>query len=168
MLDEWAQACEHLLLSTGTALAKRRGSVLRTAADQLPRMRQTVALDAQMPDWAVRLLERLTGRRAYVIRSDHKPMAGRPLHALRGFKTPKAAATAFRAQWAQLVADGAPFLCWTSAQKAGSKNAPQTLAALHRQRVPGARVEVIDSTTPEAAARLAAEGQMSEQQQTTE
>ena len=157
VLDEWAQACEHLLLSTGTALAKRRGSVLRTAADQLPRMRQTVALDAQMPDWAVRLLERLTGRRAYVIRSDHKPMAGRPLHALRGFKTPKAAATAFRAQWAQLVADGAPFLCWTSAQKAGSKNAPQTLAALHRQRVPGARVEVIDSTTPEAAARLAAD-----------
>ena len=157
VLDEWAQACEHLLLSTGTALAKRRGSVMRTGADQLPRMRQTVAPDAQMPDWAVRLLERLTGRRAYVIRSDHKPMAGRPLHAPRGFTTPKAAADAFRAQWAQLVADGAPFLCWTSAQKAGQKNAPQTLAALHRQRVPGARVEVIDSTTPETAARLAAD-----------
>lgn len=157
VLDEWAQACEHLLLSTGTALARRRGAVLRTAADQLPRMRQTVALDAQMPDWAVRLLERLTGRRAWLIRSEHKPMLGRPLHCPEGFKTPQAAADAFRAQWAQLVADGAPFLCWTSAQKAGSKNAPQTLAALHRQRVPGARVEVIDSTTPEAAARLAAD-----------
>jgi hypothetical protein len=157
VLDEWAQACEHLLLSTGTALAKRRGDVLRTAADQLPRTRQTVALDAQMPDWAVRLLERLTGRRAYVIRSEHRPMLGRPLHSPEGFKTPQAAADAFRAQWAQLVADGAPFLCWTSAQKAGSKNAPQTLAALHRQRVPGARVEVIDSTTDEAAARLAAD-----------
>ncbi len=156
-LDEWPQGCEHLLLSTGTALAKRRGSVLRTAADQLPRMRQTVALDAQMPDWAVRLLERLTGRRAYVIRSEHRPMLGRPLYCPEGFKTPKAAADAFRAQWAQLVADGAPFLCWTSAQKAGSKNAPQTLAALHRQRVPGARVEVIDSTTSETAARLAAD-----------
>ncbi|MFN5193935.1 MAG: DUF3854 domain-containing protein, partial [Cyanobacteriota bacterium] len=157
VLDEWAQACEHLLLSTGTALAKRRGAVLRTAADQLPRMRQTVALDAQMPDWAVRLLERLTGRRAWLIRSEHRPMQGRPLHCPEGFKTPQAAADAFRARWAQLVADGAPFLCWTSAQKAGSKNAPQTLAALHRQRVPGARVEVIDSSTPETAARLAAD-----------
>lgn len=157
VLDEWGQACEHLLLSTGTALAKRRGAVLRTAADQLPRMRQTVAMDAQMPEWAVRLLERLTGRRAWLIRSEHRPMEGRPLHCPAGFKTPKAAADAFRAQWAQLVADGAPFLCWTSAQKAGSKNAPQTLAALHRQRVPGARVAVIDSTTPEAAADLAAD-----------
>jgi hypothetical protein len=155
VLDEWAQACEHLLLSSGTALAKRRGVVLRTAADQLPRMRQTVAMDAQMPEWAVRLLERLSGRRAWLIRSEHKPMRGRPLQCPEGFETPKAAADAFRAQWAELVAAGRPFLCWTSAQKAGSKNAPQTLAELHRQRVPGAQVEVIDSTTPEAAARLA-------------
>lgn len=157
VLDEWAQACEHLLLSSGTALAKRRGAVLRTAADQLPRMRQTVAMDAQMPEWAVRLLERLSGRRAWLIRSEHKPMQGRPLQCPEGFETPKAAADAFRAQWAELVAGGRPFLCWTSAQKAGSKNAPQTLAELHRQRVPGARVEVIDSTTTETAARLAAD-----------
>ena len=157
VLDEWAQACEHLLLSSGTQLAKRRGAVLRTAADQLPRMRQTVAMDAQMPEWAVRLLERLSGRRAWLIRSEHKPMQGRPLQCPEGFETPKAAADAFRAQWAELVAAGRPFLCWTSAQKAGSKNAPQTLAALHRQRCPGARVEVIDSTTTEAAARLAAD-----------
>jgi hypothetical protein len=157
VLDEWAQACEHLLLSSGTQLAKRRGAVLRTAADQLPRMRQTVAMDAQMPEWAVRLLERLSGRRAWLIRSEHKPMQGRPLQCPEGFETPKAAADAFRAQWAELVAAGRPFLCWTSAQKAGSKNAPQTLAELHRQRVPGARVGVIDSTTPEAAARLAAD-----------
>jgi hypothetical protein len=157
VLDEWAQACEHLLLSSGTALAKRRGAVLRTAADQLPRMRQSVAMDAQMPEWAVRLLERLSGRRAWLIRSEHRPMEGRPLHCPAGFKTPKAAADAFRAQWAQLVADGQPFLCWTSAQRAGSRNAPQTLAALHRQRVPGARLLVIDSSTPEAAAELAAD-----------
>jgi hypothetical protein len=157
VLDEWAQACEHLLLSTGTALADRRGSVLRTLADQLPRMRQTVALDAQLPDWAVRLLERLTGRHAWLIRSEHRPMLGRPLHCPEGFKTPEAAGDGFRAKWAELVADGAPFLCWTSAQQASSRNAPQTLAALHRQRVPGARVAVIDSSTPEAAAELAAD-----------
>jgi hypothetical protein len=154
VLDEWAQACEHLLLSTGTALANRRGSVLRTAADQLPRMRQTIAADAQMPDWAVTLLERLTGRRALLIRSDHRPMQGRALHAPEGFKTPQAAADGFRAQWAQLVADGRPFLCLeSSAQRAGMKNAPQTLAALHRQRVPGARLLVIDSHHPRGRGR---------------
>lgn len=87
VLDEWAQACEHLLLSTGTALAGSRGSVLRAAADQLPRMRQTVALDVQLPDWAVRLLVRLTGRRAWLIGCKHRPMLGRPLHCPEGFKT---------------------------------------------------------------------------------
>ena len=89
VLDEWAQACEHLLLSSGTQLAKRRGAVLRTAADQLPRMRQTVAMDAQMPEWAVRLLERLSGRRAWLIRSEHKPMQGRPCSALRASRHPR-------------------------------------------------------------------------------
>lgn len=158
VLDEWAQACEHLLLSTGTALGKhRRAAVLRTAADQLPRMRQTIAADAQMPEWAVVLLERLTGRRALVIRSEHQPMAGRPLHSPEGLDTPQAASDAFRAQWAQLVAAGLPFLSWTSAQRAGMKNAPQTLAALHRLRRPNARILVIDATTPEAAAELAAD-----------
>jgi hypothetical protein len=157
VLDEWAQACEHLLMSTGTALANRRAQVLRTAADQLPRMRQTIAADAQMPEWAVQLLERLTGRRALVIRSEHQPMAGRALHCPEGFRTPKASSQAFRSQWAELVADGRPFLCWTSAQRAGMRNAPQTLAALHRKRCPEARVLVIDSSTPEDAAKLAAD-----------
>jgi len=54
MLDEWMQQIEHLLLSSGTALADRpgrRAAVLRTLADLLPRMRQTIASDAQMADW---------------------------------------------------------------------------------------------------------------------
>ena len=155
VLDEWQQALEHLLMANGTALAKRRGAVLRTLAELIARSSQTIAADAQLSAWAVALLERLTGRRALVIASEHRPMAGRPLHCPEGFTSPKAAAEAFRAKWAELVADGRPFLCWTSAQKAGSKNAPQTLAELHRQRVPGARLLVIDSTTPEAAAELA-------------
>jgi hypothetical protein len=157
VLDEWQQAVEHLLLSTGTALAKRRGEVLRTLAELVARSSQAIAADAQLSRWAVALLERLTGRRALVIASEHRPMEGRPLHCPEGFTTPQAAADAFRARWAELVAAGAPFLCWTSAQRAGSRNAPQTLAALHRQRCPGARVAVIDSTTPEAAAELAAD-----------
>lgn len=154
--DEIAQALEHLLLSTGTALAERRGEVLRTLAELLPRMRQVIAADAQLPQWALTLLESLTGRRALLIRSEHRPMEGRPLHAPR-FKTAEAAADGFRAQWAELVEAGAPFLCWSSAQQAGMRNAPQTLAALHRQRCPDARLAVIDSTTPEAAAELAAD-----------
>ena len=157
VLDELQQGLEHLLMGNGTALAKRRGAVLRTLAELIARSAQTLAADAQLSGWAVALLERLSGRRALVIASEHQPMAGRPLHCPEGFKTPAAAADAFRAQWAELVAQGRPFLCWTSAQKAGSRNAPQTLAALHRQRVPGARVLVIDSTTPEAAAELAAD-----------
>lgn len=154
--DEIAQGLEHLLLSTGTALAERRGEVLRTLAELLPRMRQIIAADAQLPGWALTLLEQLSGRRALLIRSEHRPMEGRPLHAPR-FKTAEAAADGFRAQWAELVAAGAPFLCWSSAQQAGMRNAPQTLAALHRQRYPDARLAVIDSTTPELAAELAAD-----------
>jgi hypothetical protein len=162
--DEIGQGLEHLLTSTGTALAPHRGSalaprraeVLRTLAELLARAGQVIAADAQLPQWALNLLEKLTGRRAFLIRSDHRPMLGRALHAPR-CKTPKAAADAFRARWGELVMSGASFLCWTAAQKARFKNSPQTLAALHRKWRPGARVAVIDSTTPELAAELAAD-----------
>jgi len=157
LADEWMQQLEHLLLSTGTTLAERRAEVLRTLAEQLARMRQIIAMDAQMADWGVALLERLSGRQALLIASEHRPMAGRPLHAPEGFTTPNAAADGFRAKWAELVEAGGPFLCWTSAQRADVANSPQRLAALHRQRRPDARVLVIDSTTPEAAAELAAD-----------
>lgn len=160
VLDEWAQACEHLLLSTGTALGDhpgRRVAAMRTAAEQLPRMLQTLASDAQMPAWAVRLLERLSGRRAYVIASAHRPMAGRRLIAPEGFKDAGAAADGFRARWAQMVAAGDPFLCWVSAQKAERRNSAQRLAAEHRRRRPADLIDVIDSTTRDLAAELAAD-----------
>ena len=157
VMDELMQALEHLLLSTGTALAERRAEVLRTAGELLARSRQVIAADAQLAAWGVTLLEALTGRRGLVIRSEHQPMAGRPLHAPEGFATPQAAADAFRGRWAELVAAGAPFLCWCSAQRADVANSPQRLAALHRQRRPADLVDVIDSTTPEAAAELAAD-----------
>ena len=155
--DEWAQAVEHLLLSTGTTLATCRAEVLRTAAEQLPRTLQIIAAESGMPSWAVELLERLSGRRAHVIASASQPMAGRPLHAPEGFKQPQAAAQAFKAKWAELVAEGEPFLCWTSCQKGEHANSAQQLANLHRERCPGALVDVIDSTTPELAAELAAD-----------
>jgi hypothetical protein len=157
VLDEWGQALEHLLMTHATAIGERRIATMRTLAELLAAAGQVIAADAQLSEPAVQLLERLTGRRGLLIRSEHRPMAGRPLHCPEGFTTPKASADAFRGQWEQLVAAGRPFLCWTSAQDGTVRNAPQTLAALHRDRVPGARVEVIDSTTPEAAARLAAD-----------
>jgi hypothetical protein len=158
VLDEWAQACEHLLLSTGTALGDdRRAVVLRTLAEQLPRMRQTIAADAQMPDWAVRLLERLSGRRALLIRSNHQPMAGRLLHAPAGFGQPQDAAAGFWIKWSETIAAAEPFLCWVSAQKAGMRNAAQTLAIQHKHWRPADLVDVIDSSTPELAAELAAD-----------
>jgi hypothetical protein len=158
VLDEWMQAVEHLLLSSGTALGQnRRAEVLRTLAELLPRQAQTIAADAQLAQWGVDLLEQLSGRKALLIRSEHQPMKGRALHCPEGLKTATAAGKAFRAKWADLVSAGQPFLCWTSAQQAGMVNAPATLAAGHRQQRPDARVLVIDSTTPEAAAELAAD-----------
>jgi hypothetical protein len=153
LLDEWMQQVEHLLMSIGTALGdSRRVPVLRTLAEQLPRMLQTIAMDAQLADWGVVLLERLTGRRAYLIRSDHKPMAGRALHCPEW-----SAADGFHLKLAELIEAGRPFLCWSSAQQAGEGHAPQTLAKFHREQRPNDLADVIDSTTPELAAELAAD-----------
>jgi len=155
LIDELMQQLEHLLLSNGTALGEsRRVAVMRTLAEQLPRMRQTVAMDAQMADWGVALLERLTGRRAHVIRSDHQPMAGRALHCYAGNEPPVGA---FREKLRELILDGKPFLCWSSAQQAGQRNAAQTVAKWHRELRPDDLVDVVDSTTPELAAELAAD-----------
>jgi hypothetical protein len=156
-MDELMQQLEHALLADGTTIARRRALVLRTLAEVIARASQVIGSDGQLADWAVCLLERLTGHRAYVIRSDHQPMAGRPLHAPKGFTTPAAAANAFRVKWRELVDAGEPFLCWVTAQKCGQKNAAQTLAKRHRKRKPADLVDVIDSTTPELAAELAAD-----------
>jgi len=157
VLDEWMQAVEHLLFSTETAIKDRRAAVLRTLTELLLRQSQVIAADAQLADWGVNLLERLTGKRGLLIRSEHQPMLGRPLHCPKGLTTPKAAGEAFRAKWAELVDEGKTFLCFTTAQKADEKNAPQNLAELHLRYRPESRVLVIDSSTPEAAAALAAD-----------
>jgi hypothetical protein len=157
VLDEWHGAIEHLLLSNGTALAKRRAEVLRTTSALLRSAVQVIAANAQMPLFAVELLERLTGRRVLVLGSDSQPMKGRRVQIPAGFKSPDKAAEAFRCKWSALVDSGEPFLCWTSSQKAGMRNSAQTLAKAHRERVPGARVLVIDSENGEAAADLAAD-----------
>jgi len=165
VLDEVMQQLEHLLNGTGTALtdrtAPRRAAVLRALAELLARARQVIASDAQMAEWGVALLEALTGRRARLIRSDHQPMAGRPLHCPAGFTTPQKAAEAFRGKWGELVAGLQPadsLMVWCSAQQGEeSLQAPENLADRHRLRRPADLVDVIDSTTKELAAELAAD-----------
>ena len=158
VLDEFAQACEHLLLSDGTALATRRAEVLRTAEEQLSRASQVIGAEASLPDWAVTLLERLTGKTAHVIGSAHQPMAGRPLYAPQGFTSPQAAGHAFRAHWVDAVNRGQSLFVWTSSQGGEFRNSAMTLASLHRQMRPADEVLVIDSTTDtELALELAAD-----------
>jgi len=163
VLDEWIQQLEHLLTGTETALAdmNRRPAAFRTLAEQLRDARLVIAADAQMTDWGVDLLEALTGRRALLIASEHRPMAGRPLHCPRGFTTPQKAAEAFRVQWLELLeglAPGGSLMVWTTAQQGEeSLQAPANLAAHHQIIRPSDLVDVIDSTTPDLAAKLAAD-----------
>lgn len=156
VIDEWMQALEHLLFSSGTKLADRRAEVLRTITELLNRSGQIVVADAQLADWAISLLVAITNRKPTVIRSEHQPMAGRTLHHHTG-QAIKQTADAFHSKWDELVSSGATLFCWSSAQQETSRNSPQTLAALHRSRQPDHRIAVIDSTTTELAAELAAD-----------
>ena len=157
VMDELMQQLEHLLLADGTTIGRRRALVLRTLAEVIARASQVIGSDGQLADWGLNLLERLTGRRALLIRSDHQPMAGRRLVAPQGFADPQHAGDAFRLKWAELVAAGQPFLCWSSAQQGRYNNSAQNLAELHHHRRPGDLIDVIDSTTPELAAEVAAD-----------
>ena len=156
VVDEWCQGVEHLLFGSGTAVAQRRVEVLQTVADLLRSARQVIASDAQLNGPALKLLEGLTGRRAHLIGSDHQPFAGRRLHCPEGLSNKETHKQA-RAKLAQLIADGRPFFCWTTAQRAGSKNSAQNLAEFHLRRRPAAKVLVVDSERPDNAARLAAD-----------
>jgi hypothetical protein len=157
VLDEVMQLLEHLLMADGTTIGHRRALVLRTLAELIARASQVIGSDGQLADWGLNLLERLTGRRALLIRSEHQPMAGRRLHAPQGFADPQHAGDGFRVKWAELVAAGEPFLCWSSAQQGRYNNSAQNLAELHHRWRPGDLIDVIDSTTPELGAEVAAD-----------
>jgi len=157
ILDEWMQAVEHVLTSRGTEIKNRRLPVMQTFAELAAGHLQVIAGDAQMATWGVDLLKTLTGKPAYVIRSEHQPMVGRPLYVPRGFRSPSQVSEAFHAQWLKLVQSRQEFLCWTSSQKGEYRNSAQRLAKEHKQIEPKSHTVVIDSTTPELAAELAAD-----------
>jgi ribonuclease HI len=155
LLDEVAQGIEHLLFGTGTAVAQHRPETLDTIAAMLRTCRAAVAMDAQLSEPVLQLLETLTGSSAHLLRSAHRPMAGRPVMVPQGL-TARTAAEQGRAHVLQLVKAGARVLVITTAQQAGVKGSAQNLARLVKRHRPDARVLMIDSTTPDEAAALGA------------
>jgi len=153
VLDEIAQGVEHLLLGTGTAVAEHRPETMATAAQLLRSARLVVAMDAQLSEPVLRLLEALTGETACLIGSDHQPMAGRPVLVPQGL-TARTAAEQGRARVLELAKARRRAFVITSAQQAHAKGAAANLAALVRRHWPEARILVIDSEQPEAAELL--------------
>jgi len=156
LLDEIAQGIEHALFGQGTAVAQHRTETLATAAALLRRCRRALAMDAQLSGPVLRLLEALTGERAQLIRSDHKPMAGRPVVIPQGL-TARTAAEQGRAKVLELAKARRRVLVITTAQQAHAKGSAQNLAALVRRHQPDAQLLVVDSERPEAAERLGAD-----------
>lgn len=156
LLDEIAQGIEHLLFGTGTAVAQHRPETLATIAALLRTCTAAVAMDAQLSEPVLQLLETLTGSPAHLLRSAHRPMAGRRVLVPQGL-TARTAAEQGRAHVLRLVRAGARVLVITTAQQAGVKGSAQNLARLVKKHRPEARVLMIDSTTPEDAAALGAD-----------
>jgi ribonuclease HI len=155
LLDEVAQGIEHLLFGTGTAVAQHRPETLDTIAALLRTCRAAVAMDAQLSEPVLQLLETLTGSSAHLLRSAHRPMTGRPVLVPQGL-TARTAAEQGRAHVLRLAKAGARVLVVTTAQQAGVKGSAQNLARLVKKHRPAARVLMIDSTTPDEAAALGA------------
>ncbi|MDP5119122.1 MAG: hypothetical protein NWQ25_07050, partial [Prochlorococcaceae cyanobacterium MAG_34] len=155
LLDEVAQGIEHLLFGTGTAVAQHRPETLDTIAALLRTCRAAVAMDAQLSEPVLQLLETLTGSSAHLLRSAHRPMTGRPVLVPQGL-TARTAAEQGRAHVLRLAKAGARVLVVTTAQQAGVKGSAQNLARLVKKHRPAARVLMIDSTTPDDAAALGA------------
>jgi hypothetical protein len=156
LADEIAQGIEHALFGQGTAVAQHRTETLATAAALLRRCRQALAMDAQLSGPVLRLLEALTGEPAYLIRSEHQPMAGRPVVVPQGL-TARTAAEQGRARVLELAQARRRVLVITTAQQAHAKGSAQNLAALVRRHWADARLLVVDSERPEAAERLGAD-----------
>lgn len=153
VLDEIAQGVEHLLFGTGTAVAEHRPETMATTAQLLRSARLVVAMDAQLSEPVLRLLEALTGESACLIGSAHRPMGGRPVLVPQGL-TARTAAEQGRARVLELAKARRRAFVVTSAQQAHAKGAAANLAALVRRHWPEARVLVIDSEQPEAAELL--------------
>lgn len=153
VLDEVAQGIEHVLFGTGTAVADHRPETMATAAELLRTSRLLLAMDAQLSEPVLRLLEALSGAEAYLIGSEHRPMAGRPVVVPQGL-TARTAAEQGRAKVLELAKARARVLVITTAQQANAKGSAQNLATLLRRHWPEARCLLVDSERQEAAEQL--------------
>jgi hypothetical protein len=152
VIDEAAQVLLHALMGN-TAVADRRPQVLAELAALLEGAAQVIAADAQLNDPVLTTLERITGARALLIGSEHRPAAGRTLTAHTR--------QSWRLALVEQLQARRPLWIATTAQEAGAPNSAQNLAALAAEHWPGSRVLVVDSQTvndPEhPASRLAAD-----------
>jgi hypothetical protein len=154
VMDEIAQGVEHLLFGTGTAVADHRLETMATTAELLRIARLLLAMDAQLSDPVLQLLETLSGERAFLIGSDHRPMAGRPVLVPEGL-TARTAAEQGRARVLELAKQRRRAFVVTTAQRFDVKGSAQNIARLARRHWPEARILMIDSEHPEAAELLA-------------
>ncbi len=156
LLDEISQGIEHVLFGTGTAVAEHRPATMATIAEAHQRMNGALGLDAQLHPAVLQLLETLSGEQAFLIRSDHQPMAGRRVVVPQGL-TARTAAEQARAHILRLAKAGKTALVITTAQQAYVKGSAQNIAKLVRRHQKGADPLVVDSTTPEATEHLGAD-----------
>lgn len=153
LLDEIAQGIEHVLFGHGTAVAAHRPEVMATAGRLLQSARLLLAMDAQLSEPVLQLLETLSGDSALMIGSDHQPMATRPVMVPQGL-TARTAAEQGRARVLELARSRRRTLVITTAQQSHAKGAAANLAGLVRRHWPEARVLVVDSEHQDAAEQL--------------
>jgi hypothetical protein len=140
VIDEATAVLRHAVMAAGTAIARRRVTVLQTLGELLSRAAQVLVADAQLDNATLSAIETAAGDRAYLIGSEHKPAAGRQLitHDTRG-------------SWYQALGQHLQQRCrvWisTTAAEATSANSAQNMAIWAGSQWPGARVLVVDADT---------------------
>lgn len=153
VVDEARQVLHHAL-NGSTAIAARRPAVLQELTALLSGAAQVLIADAQLDDTTLEAFETCVGERAYLVASEHKPATGRELvvHPSR---------ESWRAELVKQVQAGHRVWVSTTAQKPGSPNSAQNIAALVQELRPDAPVLVVDAETVDEpdhdASRLAAD-----------
>lgn len=140
VIDEADQVLRHLLMAEGTTVAQRRVAVLRNLQQVLSEASQVVIASAQLDDTVLKVFEGLCDSRAYLIRSEHQPAAGRVLVNHESRETWRFALVDHLQRQQRI---------WitTSAQQAGMANSAQNLAREVLEHWPKARVLVVDAET---------------------
>jgi len=79
VLDEWDATATDAVMNQTTDIARHRAEVMAQLSELLRVSGRVIALSGTMRQMDVSLLEAITGQRAFVIRNDFQPAAGRRL-----------------------------------------------------------------------------------------